>query len=168
MVIKCYSQFTNSNSIEYDLKMIFYAVSPPTCFAEACMKCRYKSRCCFDKKQKNTTVLNMFLILPWFWEDQQIASCSFLSCISTLRPRQHGRHFPDDIFKWIFRNENVWILLKISLKFAPKGWINNIPALVQLMACHRPGDKPISEPMMVNLQTHICVTGPQWVRWIKR
>ena len=45
-------------------------------------------------------------------------------------PRQNGHHFPDDIFKCIFLNENVWISIKISLKFAPKGPINNIPALV--------------------------------------
>ena len=31
------------------------------------------------------------------------------------------------------------------------------------MACRRPGDKPLSEPMMVSLLTHICVTRPQWV-----
>ena len=30
------------------------------------------------------------------------------------------------------------------------------------MACHRPGDKPLSEPMMVSLPTYICVTRPQW------
>ena len=36
---------------------------------------------------------------------------------NTLRPRQDGRQFPDDIFKWIFWNENVWISIKISLKF---------------------------------------------------
>ena len=30
-------------------------------------------------------------------------------CYNTLRPRQNGRHFPDDIFKWIFLNENIWI-----------------------------------------------------------
>ena len=29
--------------------------------------------------------------------------------INILKPRQHGRHFPDDIFQWIFLNENVWI-----------------------------------------------------------
>ena len=40
---------------------------------------------------------------------------------------------------------------KISLKFVPKGPIDNIPALVQIMAWRRPGDKPFSEPMMVNL-----------------
>ena len=84
--------------------------------------------------------------------------------INTLRPRQNGRHFPDDIFKCIFFNENVWIAIKISLKFVPKGPINNIPALVQIMAWRRPDDKPLSEPMMVSLPTHICVTRPQCVK----
>ena len=68
---------------------------------------------------------------------------------NTFRPRQNGRHFPDDIFKCIFLIENVWISIKIPLKFVPKGPINNIPALVQIMAWRRPGDKPLSEPMLV-------------------
>ena len=33
------------------------------------------------------------------------------------------------------------------------------------MAWHRPGDKPLSEPMMVSLLKHICVTRPQWVKF---
>ena len=82
---------------------------------------------------------------------------------NTLRPRQNGRHFPEDIFKCIFLNENVKILIKISLKFVPNGPINNIPALVQIMAWRRPGDKPSSKPMMVSLLTHICVIRPQQV-----
>ena len=76
-------------------------------------------------------------------------------CVNTLRPRQYGRHFPDDIFKRICLNENVLISLKISLKFVPKVQFNNIPALLQIMAWRRPGDKPLSEPMVVNLLTHI-------------
>ena len=84
--------------------------------------------------------------------------------INTLRPRQNGRHFPDDIFRWIFFNENVWISINISLKFVPRGPINNIPTLVQVMAWRRPGDKPLSAPMMVLLPTHICPTRPQWVK----
>ena len=84
--------------------------------------------------------------------------------INTLRPRQNGHHFADDTFKRIFLNENVRISIKISLKFVPKGPINNIPALVQIMAWLRPGDKPLSEPKMDNLLTHICVTQPQWVK----
>ena len=83
--------------------------------------------------------------------------------VNTLRPRQNGRHFADDIFKCIFLNENDWIPIEISPKFVPKGPINNIPALVQIMALRRRGDKPLSEPMMVSFLTHICVTRPQWV-----
>ena len=47
------------------------------------------------------------------------------------------------------------ISFKISLKFVPKVPIDNIPALVQIMAWLRPGDKPLFEPMMVSLLTHI-------------
>ena len=83
--------------------------------------------------------------------------------LNTLRPRQNGCHFADDTYKCIFANENVRILIQISLKLVPEGPINNIPALVQMMAWRRPGDKPLSEPMMVCLPTHICVTRPQWV-----
>ena len=78
--------------------------------------------------------------------------------VNTLRPRQNGRHFADDTFKPIFVNENIRISIKISLKFVP-----NIPALVKIMAWRRPGDKPLSEPLMVCLLTHICVTRPRWV-----
>ena len=53
--------------------------------------------------------------------------------VDTLRARQNGHHFADNIFKCILLNENVWISIKISLKFVPKGLINNIPALVQIM-----------------------------------
>ena len=56
-----------------------------------------------------------------------------------------------DIFKWVFFNENVWILIKISLKFVPKGPVNNIPALMQILARCWPGDKPLTEPMIVFL-----------------
>ena len=81
--------------------------------------------------------------------------------VNTLRPRQNGRHFPDDIFKCIFLNGIFNISIKISLKFVPKDPINNIPTLVQIMAWRRPGDKPLSEPMMVSLLTHLRVTRPQ-------
>ena len=83
--------------------------------------------------------------------------------LNTLRPRQNGRRFADDTFKRIFLNENVRISIKISLKFVPKVSINNFPALVQIMAWCRLGDKPLSEPMMVGLLRHICVTRPQSV-----
>ena len=65
------------------------------------------------------------------------------------RPRQFSRHFAVDIFKCIFLNENVWFSITISLKFVPKGLINNIPALVQIMARRRPSDKLLSEPIYI-------------------
>ena len=68
---------------------------------------------------------------------------------NTLRPRQNGRRFADDTFKRIFLNENARISIKISLKFVPKGPINNNPTLVQIM---------------IILLTHICVTRPPWVK----
>ena len=88
---------------------------------------------------------------------------SGITFFNTLTPRQNGRHFADDTFKRIFLNENVRISIKISLKFVPKDEINNIPALVKIMVWRRSGDKPLSEPMMIRLTTHICVTRPQWV-----
>ena len=45
------------------------------------------------------------------WHGQHVVA------INTLRPRQNGRHFPDDIFKWIFLNENIWISINISMNF---------------------------------------------------
>ena len=84
--------------------------------------------------------------------------------LNTLRSRQYGWHFPDDIQKCIFLNENVWISCMISLNLVLKVLINNIPALVQIMAWRQPSDKPLSEPMMVILLMHICITWPQWVK----
>ena len=55
----------------------------------------------------------------------------------------------NDTFICKFVHENILISMTISLKFFPKGPINNIPALVQIMAWRRLGDKPLSEPMMV-------------------
>ena len=66
--------------------------------------------------------------------------------------------FTDYILKHIFLNENIRISIQFSLKFVPKGPIDNIPALVQIMAWHRIGAKPLSEPM------HICGTRGRWVK----
>ena len=103
-------------------------------------------------------------LLSLYYFNQWLLS---LHHFNTLRPRQNGRHFPDDTFKPIFLYENVRISIKISLKFVPKGPINNNPSLVQIMAWRRPGDKPLSEPMIVGLPMHMCFTRPQWVnQWL--
>ena len=100
-------------------------------------------------------------IIRWIFNDRANPSS-----IDTLRPRQNGYHFTNSIFKCIFLNENVWIPIKISLRFVPKCPINNISSLLQIMAWHQPGDKPLSEPMMASLPMHISVTPSQWVKII--
>ena len=104
------------------------------------------------------------IVMSWFHLWVPHLQMSGSDMINTLRPRQDGRHFPDDIFICIFLKENEWHSIKISLKFVPMVPINNIPALVQIMAWRQPGDKPLSELMMAVLPTHICVTRPQWVK----
>ena len=80
--------------------------------------------------------------------------------INTLRPRQHGRHFPDDIFKCSFLNENVSIAIKISMTFLPTIPNNNNPSLIQIMARRRSGDKPLSGTIVISWLSHISVTRP--------
>ena len=51
--------------------------------------------------------------------------------INSSPPGQNGCHFADDILRCIFMNEKFSILIfKISLKFVPKGQIDNDPTLV--------------------------------------
>ena len=76
---------------------------------------------------------------------------------------QNGRHLTDDIFRRMFVNENFCILIKISLKFVPKVPIDNKPALVQIMAWRRIGDKPLSDPMLTRY-TDAYITG-RWVNY---
>ena len=79
--------------------------------------------------------------------------------VNTARPRQNRRHFAEDVFKGIFLNKNF--PNNISLTYVPYDLIDNIPALVQIMAWCLLDDKPLSEQMMFGLLTHICVTRPQ-------
>ena len=76
-------------------------------------------------------------------------------------PGQNGRHFTDNIFKSIFLNENVSILILISLKFVPNGLIDNTAALVWVMAWRWTGDKPLPEPMLTHF-TEVGWGSPKW------
>ena len=68
--------------------------------------------------------------------------------VSYFSPRQNGRHFADNSLKRIFMNDNFYIPIQISLKFVPKCPIDNVAALVQVMAWYRTGDKPLPETML--------------------
>ena len=76
--------------------------------------------------------------------------------------------FEEELIKfYMILFDKIWtsqtLTIKISVKFVPKGPINNNPALFQVMSWCWPGDRPLSEPMMVSLVMHICVTWPEWV-----
>ena len=70
-------------------------------------------------------------------DTSSVCELKMYSLLNAVRSRQNSRHFPNDIFKCIFLNENVWISIKVSPKFVPKGPINNIPALVQILVWRR-------------------------------
>ena len=70
--------------------------------------------------------------------------------VNTLKPRQNGRHFTDDIFKCICFNEDVCIPIKISLESVPKVQLT-INQNFQVMAWRRTGDKPLPQPMMTQI-----------------
>ena len=73
-------------------------------------------------------------------------------------------HLADDTFNRIFVNEKLWILIKNSLKFVPKGPIDKKPALVQvwLGACSAPSH--YLNQCWHNWLTHICGTRGRWVK----
>ena len=75
---------------------------------------------------------------------------------NTLGPRQNGQHLADDTLNCVF-NEIIWIAITITLKNVPICPINNSPALNQIMAWRRPGDKPLFKQMLVIEFTGTCV-----------
>ena len=99
----------------------------------------------------------------WCWSSQWYLT----SFLCYWNPTRHLTHWNQDkmgtisrrYFQMHFLKFFLLILLKISLNFVPIVQINNIPA----SAWFRPGNKLLSEPMMVSLLMHICVAWPQWV-----
>ena len=143
--------------------------------------------------QKNTIPWPQFLDMLWFpWAQwpcvyvyllpvststQQTLDTQDTPCGHIQIPKTHITHWGRDkinaISQTTFSNAFSWMKmyefhLRFDRIFFPKVPINNIPAMVQIMAWRRSGDKPLFEPMMFNLLTHICVTRPQWVNgWQK-
>ena len=118
-------------------------------------------------KPAGTTRSWIWTVVNFFAFYKGIPDCNYTKTerisLSLIESETRWPSFPDYIFKWIFLNKNACIFIQSSLKFVPKCSIDNIPGLVQIMAWYQPSNKPLSEPMMVRLLTHICVTRPQWV-----
>ena len=97
------------------------------------------------------------LSMPWFHHNSVQTAMMLLSrywpinrvfLFSTMRLRQFGHYSADNIFKYIFLNKNLHILIQISLKVVRMVPINNKPGLIRIMTWHPTGHKPLSEPMM--------------------
>ena len=89
-------------------------------------------------------------------------------CCKQNRLTTWGRVKMAVIFQTIYSNAFSWmkmneLRLRFHWKLFPRVKIKNIPSMVHIMAWRQPGDKPLSEAMMISLLTHISVTGPQWV-----
>ena len=69
----------------------------------------------------------------------------------TKWPTSCSRHFQMKFIEWKCVNFS-----QMSLKFVPSGPVNNMSTLVQIMACRRTGDKPLSEPMLTLLRDHMA------------
>ena len=108
-----------------------------------------------------------FLIIPYLncikiTQKQAWRSLIYLAWMKSMYFREYVCRFS--------RKSHYFCILGVShLNYnfteirSPGGRINNTPALVQIMAWCRPGAKPFSEPVIISLLTHICITQPQWV-----
>ena len=106
-----------------------------------------------------TLVDNVYYFIVFKASTFNFASMSYhIEAETKLMPFRRG-HFQMHFLEWKCLKP-----IKISLKFVPRGPINNIPALVQIMAWCQPSDKPLSESMMVSVPTYVCVTRPQWIK----
>ena len=84
--------------------------------------------------------------------------------VNTLRLRQNGTHFTDNILKYIFVNENFWFSYKIALKWVPCDLSDDQSALVEVMIWHWIGDKLSPQPMMIPFtNAYQCISLPKWV-----
>ena len=84
-----------------------------------------------------TVIIDVFLWYWWF--------------LNKLRPRQNDWHFAEDIFRIIFRGENIWIAITIWRKFIPKRSIDNTSGLVKVRPQRRIGGKLLRDTVQLRI-----------------
>ena len=74
--------------------------------------------------EDNVTWFNQIFVILWItnlvWQIHSMSQCkrqkqcvtAHLTDLNTLKPRQNGRHFANNIFKGIFLNENLEFFIK--------------------------------------------------------
>ena len=94
-----------------------------------------------------------FLLINHIQSDYQSVSFQHEPQLTTERQEQNGRHFAEDILKCIYVRDKFCIL--ISIKFILEGPVDNMSALVPVMAWRRTGDKLLHGPMLTNLYDRV-------------
>ena len=130
---------------------------PPGC--HLCVNIYSLVRCCplispiqFDHKNNGTVNKPILYTRSWSVHTRMAWPTYVMSwAVNSSPPEENGRNFADDIFKYIFLNENVCILIRMSMNFVPNGLICNKSALVEVMACRMFGDKPL--PQLISTQS---------------
>ena len=74
--------------------------------------------------------LKRFLLLSWNFVNSLISIRVTYGIFNSSPSQQNDRYFADDAFRCIIVNEKFCFFIKISLKFVPKGTIDNKPASV--------------------------------------
>ena len=95
---------------------------------------------------------------PWWMLDEP-HTWGLKHHINTLRSRKNAT-----ISQTTFSNAfSLMKMFEFCLRFhwSLSNWQYSLSLI---MAWHWPGDKPLSEPMMVGLLKHICITGLHWVK----
>ena len=70
------------------------------------------------------------------------------TALDSLRPRQNGCHFADDVFKFIILGDKISVWTNISLAFISKISSDDKPALAQVMPRRCASDEPLSESLV--------------------
>ena len=116
---------------------------------------------------------NAIMLIKYLSQATPLMTWAAMAVMEVTALTHRGRDKMDAISQTTFTtafffNGNVWIPIKISLKSVRKGPINNIPALVRIMAWPSPGDKPLSErtaPSHYLNQWWLIYRRPQRVKW---
>ena len=119
----------NKKFLNQVLQKVYHSVQIVTCLSRSNLS--FRSSCyLFTMLFKCLWLLICYIywsIIQWWYS----------GFVLIIHLTHWGRYFLYNIFKCIFLNENVWFFIKISLKFVPKGPVNNIPALVQMAPIRR-------------------------------
>ena len=111
--------------------------SPGCCFEMYYINLRFMKQ---EENNLSSKMYNIFIWCPTIHVSHVFIAGYHLYQFS---PGPFGGKMADEICKSIFFNENIWISIKISLKFVPRGPIHNNSALIQVMVWRRTGDKPL-------------------------